>query len=116
MSVYREPPPPCEACAAREAALREMLPFEPRSLVECPMCGADTIDGDITRWTLCTGGVLTLKRHWWKRHEVVHVCTISDPPHFHFQCKRCDHHWLMRTRVDSELQQLLIPGSGMEHS
>lgn len=26
---------------------------------------------------------------------------FSENPHFHHQCRRCGHHWLMRTRIDS---------------
>lgn len=65
------------------------------------MCSAKLLKDHLIFWfAVCTGGVLTRKAHWWSWRKIVRVCTVGAPAHFHFQCKVCGYHWLMRTRTE----------------
>jgi len=104
---YRTPPPPCLDCEARKEAAKGMQPFVEDDR-RCPECRA----GTSLMWQgVCRGSgsfiVTTGKRgfwfiRWWGRvAEVTFKCKVEKAPkHFHFQCRTCQHRWMMLTATE----------------
>lgn len=102
MSAYRESSE-CKDCKTREENLKKIHEFGSR----CPMC--DESQGNAICWPfVCSGNSQRIlysdaKLFGLIKEKINHVCKINSPPHFHYECGWCKHHWLTLTKMGLDI-------------